>query len=100
MIDGLAVGIVANQPAVLAGVLDIHSSIKGARFGRFRSRSRLWSGLILCLVQKASGLQERNRLFGDFIVVEQSRVICLDDYEVFHAHQLGGLDRYEPIVVP
>jgi propionyl-CoA carboxylase beta subunit len=29
------VGIVANQPAVLAGVLDIHSSIKAARFVRF-----------------------------------------------------------------
>jgi propionyl-CoA carboxylase beta chain len=29
------VGIVANQPAVLAGVLDINSSDKGARFVRF-----------------------------------------------------------------
>ncbi len=34
-IDGMSVGIVANQPAVLAGVLDINSSIKGARFVRF-----------------------------------------------------------------
>ena len=32
---GKPVGIVANQPAVLAGVLDINSSIKGARFVRF-----------------------------------------------------------------
>lgn len=32
---GRSVGIVANQPAVLAGVLDINSSIKGARFIRF-----------------------------------------------------------------
>jgi acetyl-CoA carboxylase carboxyltransferase component len=32
---GRPVGIVANQPAVLAGVLDIDSSIKGARFVRF-----------------------------------------------------------------
>lgn len=30
-----SVGIVANQPSVLAGVLDIDSSIKGARFVRF-----------------------------------------------------------------
>src|SRR5690606_18217297 len=30
-----AVGIVANQPAVLAGVLDIDASIKAARFVRF-----------------------------------------------------------------
>src|SRR5882762_10054731 len=33
--DGRSVGIVANQPAYLAGVLDIDSSIKGARFVRF-----------------------------------------------------------------
>jgi propionyl-CoA carboxylase beta chain len=32
---GRAVGIVANQPAVLAGVLDINASVKGARFVRF-----------------------------------------------------------------
>ncbi|HXW50617.1 MAG TPA: acyl-CoA carboxylase subunit beta [Candidatus Acidoferrales bacterium] len=32
---GRPVGIVANQPKVLAGVLDIDSSIKGARFVRF-----------------------------------------------------------------
>ena len=32
---GRPVGIVANQPANLAGVLDINSSIKGARFVRF-----------------------------------------------------------------
>ena len=34
-IEGKSVGIVANQPAVLAGVLDIESSRKGARFVRF-----------------------------------------------------------------
>lgn len=34
-LDGRSVGIVANQPAALAGVLDIDSSIKGARFVRF-----------------------------------------------------------------
>ena len=33
--NGKAVGIVANQPAYYAGVLDIDSSIKGARFVRF-----------------------------------------------------------------
>ncbi len=32
---GRPIGIVANQPAVLAGVLDIDSSVKGARFVRF-----------------------------------------------------------------
>ena len=30
-----SVGIVANNPAVLAGVLDVNSSVKGARFVRF-----------------------------------------------------------------
>jgi propionyl-CoA carboxylase beta chain len=34
-IDGRPVGIVANQPAVLAGTLDINASVKGARFVRF-----------------------------------------------------------------
>jgi propionyl-CoA carboxylase beta chain len=32
---GNSVGVVANQPAYLAGVLDIHASTKGARFVRF-----------------------------------------------------------------
>lgn len=34
-LDGMPVGVVANQPASLAGVLDINSSVKGARFVRF-----------------------------------------------------------------
>jgi propionyl-CoA carboxylase beta chain len=34
-LGGRSVGVVANQPAVLAGVLDINASIKGARFIRF-----------------------------------------------------------------
>ena len=33
--DGRPVGIVANQPAFLAGTLDINASVKGARFVRF-----------------------------------------------------------------
>src|SRR5437870_5638312 len=33
--DGRSIGIVANQPAYLAGCLDIDSSVKGARFVRF-----------------------------------------------------------------
>ena len=33
--DGRAVGMVANQPAFLAGTLDIAASVKGARFVRF-----------------------------------------------------------------
>jgi propionyl-CoA carboxylase beta subunit len=34
-LDGRSVGIVANNPAMLAGTLDINASIKGARFVRF-----------------------------------------------------------------
>ncbi len=34
-LGGQAIGIVANQPAILAGVLDIDASDKGARFVRF-----------------------------------------------------------------
>jgi propionyl-CoA carboxylase beta chain len=34
-LGGRSVGIVANQPAYLAGVLDIDASLKGARFVRF-----------------------------------------------------------------
>ncbi|WP_224450209.1 acyl-CoA carboxylase subunit beta [Haloprofundus salilacus] len=34
-LDGHAVGVVANQPRVNAGTLDIHASEKGARFVRF-----------------------------------------------------------------
>jgi propionyl-CoA carboxylase beta chain len=34
-LDGMPVGVVANQPQVMAGCLDIDASIKGARFVRF-----------------------------------------------------------------
>ncbi len=34
-LDGRSVGVVANQPAFLAGTLDIDASVKGARFVRF-----------------------------------------------------------------
>jgi propionyl-CoA carboxylase beta chain len=34
-LNGRSVGVVANQPAMLAGTLDINASIKGARFVRF-----------------------------------------------------------------
>ncbi len=34
-LGGYSIGVVANQPSVLAGVLDIESSLKGARFVRF-----------------------------------------------------------------
>src|SRR5271168_131022 len=35
-LNGRSVGIVSNNPAMLAGTLDINASVKGARFVRFR----------------------------------------------------------------
>src|SRR5438093_2334434 len=40
-LDGRPVGVVANQPAYLAGCLDIAGSIKGARFVRFCDASNI-----------------------------------------------------------
>lgn len=34
-LDGMPIGIVANQPSKMAGALDVDSSVKGARFVRF-----------------------------------------------------------------
>jgi acetyl-CoA carboxylase carboxyltransferase component len=34
-LDGQVVGLIAQEPSIMAGVLDIHSSIKGGRFIRF-----------------------------------------------------------------
>jgi propionyl-CoA carboxylase beta chain len=34
-LDGMPVGVIANQPSIMAGVLDINASVKGARFVRF-----------------------------------------------------------------
>jgi propionyl-CoA carboxylase beta chain len=34
-LNGKSIGVVANQPAMLAGTLDINASVKGARFVRF-----------------------------------------------------------------
>ena len=34
-VEGRVIGLVANQPQVLAGCLDIDSSVKAARFVRF-----------------------------------------------------------------
>ena len=34
-LDGKVVGIIAQEPSIMAGILDIHSSIKGGRFIRF-----------------------------------------------------------------
>jgi propionyl-CoA carboxylase beta chain len=46
-LGGQTIGLVANQPAVLAGVLDVHASAKAARFVRFCDAFRI---PIVCLV--------------------------------------------------
>ena len=49
-VGGIPVGVIANQPSILAGVLDINSSVKGARFIRFcdafNIRNRNGTGLL------------------------------------------------------
>ena len=46
-LGGQTIGLIANQPAVLAGVLDVHSSEKAARFVRFCDAFNI---PIICLV--------------------------------------------------
>ncbi len=46
-LGGQAIGLIANQPAVLAGVLDSDASVKGARFVRFCDNFNI---PLICLV--------------------------------------------------
>ena len=62
--NGKAVGIVANQPAYYAGVLDIDSSIKGARFVRFCDCFNI---PILTFVDVPGFLPGTNQEFGGVI---------------------------------
>jgi propionyl-CoA carboxylase beta chain len=63
-IGGIKIGIVANQPAVLAGVLDIASSEKAARFVRFCDAFDI---PILTLVDVPGFLPGTNQEFGGII---------------------------------
>lgn len=62
--DGRSVGIVANNPAHLAGVLDINSSIKGARFVRFCDSFNI---PIITFVDVPGFLPGTNQEFGGII---------------------------------
>ena len=55
--DGRPIGIVANQPAFLAGCLDIDSSVKGARFVRFCDAFNIPAAHL----RRCAGLSARNR---------------------------------------
>ena len=63
-LDGHTVGILANQPAHLAGVLDISSSIKGARFVRFCDSFNI---PIITFVDVPGFLPGTNQEFGGII---------------------------------
>jgi propionyl-CoA carboxylase beta chain len=63
-INGRSIGIVANQPAVLAGCLDINSSVKGARFVRFCDAFNI---PILTFVDVPGFLPGTNQEYGGII---------------------------------
>jgi propionyl-CoA carboxylase beta chain len=63
-LDGRSVGIVANNPAFLAGVLDINSSIKAARFVRFCDAFNI---PIITFVDVPGFLPGTNQEFGGII---------------------------------
>lgn len=63
-LDGRPVGIVANQPDHLAGVLDINSSMKGARFVRFCDAFNI---PIITFVDVPGFLPGTNQEFGGII---------------------------------
>lgn len=63
-LDGRSVGIVANQPAVLAGVLDINSSVKAARFVRFCDSFNI---TLITFVDVPGFLPGTNQEFGGII---------------------------------
>lgn len=63
-LNGKTVGVVANQPAVLAGTLDIDSSIKAARFVRFCDAFNI---PLLTLVDVPGFLPGINQEYGGII---------------------------------
>ncbi len=63
-LGGKPVGIVANQPAYLAGVLDINSSVKAARFVRFCDCFNI---PLITLVDVPGFLPGTNQEFGGII---------------------------------
>jgi len=63
-LGGKPVGIVANQPAFLAGVLDINSSVKAARFVRFCDCFNI---PLITLVDVPGFLPGTNQEFGGII---------------------------------
>jgi acetyl-CoA carboxylase carboxyltransferase component len=63
-LDGYTVGVVGNQPKILAGTLDIKSSIKGARFVRFCDAFNI---PLLTFVDVPGFLPGKNQEYGGII---------------------------------
>ncbi|MEF3118044.1 acyl-CoA carboxylase subunit beta [Streptomyces chrestomyceticus] len=55
-LDGQVVGVVANQPSAMAGVLDIHSSEKAARFVQFCDSFNIPLGFLPGVDQEHGGI--------------------------------------------
>ena len=71
---GKPVGIVANQPAHLAGVLDINSSVKAARFVRFCDAFNL---PLVTFVDVPGFLPGTSQEFGGIIKHGAKLIICV-----------------------
>jgi propionyl-CoA carboxylase beta chain len=80
---GRTVGIVANQPAFLAGVLDINSSVKAARFVRFCDAFNI---PIITLVDVPGSLPGTNQEFGGIIKHGAKLLICFSEATVPKDH--------------
>jgi len=68
-LNGKTVGVVANQPLVLAGTLDINASVKAARFVRFCDAFNI---PLLTLVDVPGFLPGIDQEYGGIIVTGQN----------------------------
>ena len=68
-LNGKTVGVVANQPLVLAGTLDINASIKAARFVRFCDAFNI---PLLTLVDVRDSFRESIRNMAELSVTGQN----------------------------
>jgi len=90
-IDGRSVGVVANNPMVLAGCLDINASVKAARFVRFCDCfnirwSRLWMSRGSCPARTRS--TGASSCTAPSCFSRSPRRLCQD-----HGHHAQGLRR-------
>jgi propionyl-CoA carboxylase beta chain len=103
-LGGRSVGVVANQPAVLAGVLDINASLKGARFIRFcdafnsAGRSRTFG--FLRASPRSTGASSARRGCCMRIArrrsARSSRARRMGAYDVMSSKHIGRLQRPWP----